>query len=119
MPRSIYTNTLIGECLFSGMSVIVDDTEEEHTCKTFKEVANIIDSVDECYIYLKKSDTTNENVASFFLVMDNDDEDQLSDYTDNKLSNAIVDQITRLRELRPDLTYHSFPSQQRLMGGHY
>lgn len=118
MPRSTYINTLIGECIFSGLTVIVNDGEENHTCKTFKDVAKVVDSVDDCTIYLNKviSETSSIDACWFTLTMENGNEAQLNDYTVTKLGCSIVDTVQRLQKASSDLTYHSPAVQQRLMG---
>ena len=96
MPRSTYINTLIGECLRSGMAIVVNDGEEDHICRTFREVANVIDSVDECHIYLKKSADISgpqQTIGWFFLVMENSGAGQLSNYSTNTAANTLIDTI--------------------------
>ena len=131
MPRSIYTNTIIGECLRSGFTVFVNDGEEDHLCKTFKAITEIIDNVDECTIFLRKTAAVKmagtigalESTSGwFFLVMENDNEEQISDYSTNTAANTITDTIVNvvddLRDAVPNLTYHTFNIQQDLMKGH-
>lgn len=102
MSRSTYINAFIRD-LFSHdqiKTVIVSDGQESFICSTAKTAFEVIDSVNEVEIEifgLKLQNayerTTTNRLGWFQLIMCNDDEEQLSDYTANELCDTIVQNI--------------------------
>lgn len=78
MARSIYTNTIIKEVFERGYLVKIHDGEEATKAKNFKEAAALIDDLDDATIIVYGQDK--KRVGFIFLVMENDGEEQLSDY---------------------------------------
>lgn len=90
MSRSTYTNAFI-KTLYANKdigSVIVHDGEEDHNCPNVESANEVIDSVDEVQIVLE--DNNDKQIGWFMLIMCNDDDEQLSDYTANDLCEKIV-----------------------------
>lgn len=93
MTRSSYTNALIRKIVevaaAENMVLQVDDDGENHICTTFEEVAEVVDSVDQSFIDIQNAD----KYAWFHLILCNDDDEQLCDYTANDFTQGIVDSV--------------------------
>lgn len=93
MSRSTYTNALIrrvvSEAKDHKLKIRVDDGEEWIKCNTFREIADVLDSVDEATIEINGP---NRN-AWFYIILCNEGDEQLSDYLYNDYAESIVNSI--------------------------
>lgn len=93
MSRSPYINAFIRD-LFSHelvKSVVIDDGGDRITCATIKEAHDVIDSVDESEVMAYGDD--GKRLGWFHLIMNNDDDEQMCDYTANEFSETLVSNI--------------------------
>lgn len=93
MSRSTWTNAFIRALLAHPMAVKVkvDDDGENHTCKSFREVADVMDSVDLSYVTAFNEE--GKQIGWFMFIMGNDDDEQLSDYTANDFCDNLVQSV--------------------------
>ena len=93
MARSTYTNALIrkivSEANEHSLKIRVHDGEEWLKCKTFREIADIVDSVDDSTIKIFGPLRN----AWFEISLMNEGDEQLIDYLYNDYTESIVNSI--------------------------
>lgn len=78
---------LIQECEFPNLEIYITDEEgEKYTIKTFEEMIDVIDAMDECTLFLQSG----TQKAWFDIIMCNDGADQISDYSANPWAEKIM-----------------------------
>ncbi len=98
MTRSTYTNKLIKALLDNGSNTLdVRDTEGSLGFATgFKQACELIDSAEDTYITIDvHRKTDNYNYGYVFLVFDNQDEEQLSDYCIEGFIETCVESVNK------------------------
>lgn len=92
--RSTFTNKLLREFLDGSHYLVVDDGGALHTCHTFREATEVVDSVDDCAVYVHYKYTA-KCLGVFTLTMCNDDEEQLIDHSDNTFITPRIDRLLK------------------------
>lgn len=95
--RSTFTNQMIKAFIDPhGHNVLrVSDCEEEFSCTTFKEVTDILDSVDSDFDIEIVRLTDGHKLGWFNVTLYNDGIEQIIDHSDNRLMNSTYDRLER------------------------
>lgn len=92
--RSTYTNALL-RAIYAHpeiKSVVIDDGGDKHRCANFRAAADVIDSVDDSSIFVFSTEKPSREtkLGWMYIILSNDGDEQLSDYTANDFMDALV-----------------------------